>query len=244
MAEDHREEDQEQEPEILPEEEQELDSEKPGDEDEAEHLPVIRSYAILLQSLTAEAVPQIKRRKVMPTEEPMKTDKEDAHLDKVDGDERVDVSEEDREGLQTVPSDDSSSDDDEVGDLTDPFVTHFADPDDNILAKRLKCIQSNHWSCRKAVLESLAKAVINIPGDDDDKVAAVMPIVSKPEELKLKQKVAAVISKQRPSFDDLEKSMAPLMFKYQDILYCERSAAVGEILRRLTCLHAINHVFK
>jgi U3 small nucleolar RNA-associated protein 25 len=68
--------------------------------------------------------------------------------------------------------------------------------------------------------------------------------MSGPAELKLKQKLAGVISKQLVEFDGLEKYIAPSIFNYQDILYCERRPTNSEILRRLVCLHVINHIFK
>lgn len=239
-----REEEQEPESESPSEDEQELDVEESSEEEDAEQLPTVRTYAALMQSLAAESAPQAKRRKLKHTEEPKNLDRETVNLEKRDADEEeVDDVEEGEEGPERA-IDGLLEDDDESEDASDPFEAHFADLDDNILARRLKSVQNNQWSFRKAVLPSIGKAVIGLPEDDEYTVATALPTISSPGELKLKQKLASIISKQRPSFDDLEKSITPLIFNYQDLLFCERAPAIGERLRRLTCLHAINHVFK
>ncbi|KAG0652157.1 U3 small nucleolar RNA-associated 25 [Hyphodiscus hymeniophilus] len=222
------------------EDEQELDVEESSDEEEADSLPNVRSYVALMHSIVTESAPQSKRRKLEHIEESKKLDSEnnEGRVDEI-----VDDVEEDEEGPETA-TDGLLDDDDGPEDASDPFEAHFADPDDNALARRLKSIQINQWTSRKAVLPGLGKVVIGLPQDDEYSAATTMAPVTKPGGLKLKQKLASVISKQRPAFDDLEKVIAPLIFNYQDILYCERAPAVGESLRRLTCLHAINHVFK
>lgn len=42
----------------------------------------------------------------------------------------------------------------------------------------------------------------------------------------------------------MEGRLASHVFNYQDLLFTARSAANAESLRRLTCLHALNHILK
>jgi U3 small nucleolar RNA-associated protein 25 len=197
-----------------------------------------------MQSLAAESVSQAKRRKLDRSEEPRSTAQEEKGSKKACIDEgEVDDVEEAEEGPETAV-DGLLEDGDEPEDASDPFEAHFAEPDDNVLSQRLKSIQNNHWSSRKAVLPGVGKIVMNLPEDNQSRGIFALPTISGPGELKLKQKLATLVSKQRPSFDDLEKYIAPLIFNYQDIIFCERTPGNGEALRRLTCLHAVNHVFK
>jgi U3 small nucleolar RNA-associated protein 25 len=85
---------------------------------------------------------------------------------------------------------------------------------------------------------------MSLPQTDVASGVVVPASISGPRDLKLKQKLAGVISKQIPNFEPLEKSIAGYMFNYQDILYCERNPTNSDSLRRLACLHAVNHVFK
>ena len=129
-------------------------------------------------------------------------------------------------------------------DSSDPFEAHFADPDDNVLARRLKSLEQSQWVTQKSSVLKFGKVIMSIPQKEDVKISALSNLVSGPAELKLKQKLASVMSKQRPEFDDLEKHITPSIFSYHDVLYCERRPTNSENLRRLACLHAINHVFK
>ena len=193
-----------------------------------------------MQSLTAESTPRPKRRKLEHVEELKESEPTVEDLEKdVDG-----VEEEEEEEDPETATEGLLEDSDEPEDSSDPFEVHFADPDDNILVRRLKSVQNNQWSTRKTALPNIGRTVINLPEDDEYNAVTALPAISGPGELKLKQKLATVISKQISTFDDLEKSIAPLVFNYQDVLYCERTPAVSESLRRLTCLHAVNHIFK
>ncbi|TVY20352.1 U3 small nucleolar RNA-associated protein 25 [Lachnellula arida] len=221
--------------------EEEIESEDDSSDEDMEPVPTVRSYSALMQSLTADSVPQAKRRKLEhPTEvkEVPGSDSEDLEDQTRDADVVVEA----EEGPETA-TDGLLEEENDDEDASDPFETHFANPEDNFLSKRLKALQLNQWTTQKTLLPKFGKAVISLPQTDDTKTGMIHT-VSGPGDLKLKQKLAAVISKQRPTFDPLEKSIAAYMFNYQDILYCERSPINSESLRRLACLHAVNHVFK
>ena len=218
------------------------DEEEDESSEEEDAVPVraVRSYSALMQSLVAESVPKVKRRKLGNNLE--LTAAEGNLEDKLEA-EDADRVEEPEEGPE-IETEVSNEEDEEPESASDPFAVHFAAPDENVLSQRLKAIQQNEWATQKIMLPEVGKAVISIPQKDNLRSTVEPFTVPGPRELKLKQKLAGVMAKQRPSFDVLEMSVAPLIFGYKDILYCERSTANAEALRRLTCLHAINHVFK
>jgi U3 small nucleolar RNA-associated protein 25 len=217
-----------------------------GSEEDEEPLPAGRSYATLMQRLIADSAPQPKRRKLDHASEmaaPQNEDHEDIEGDQVRED--VDQVEEPEEGPETAIDgllEDEEENDSE--DASDPFEAHFADPDENLLSRRLKSLQNNQWATQKSLLPKGGRVIFSVPQEDDLRLDSAPATISGPGDLKLKQKLASVISKQRPSFDSLEKYIAPYIFNYRDVLYCERDLNNSENLQRLVCLHAVNHVFK
>jgi U3 small nucleolar RNA-associated protein 25 len=202
----------------------------------------VHSYAALMQSFSTDLGPQTKRRKLDPAPEPKSAEiKQEVNLEEA-GEDTNEV-EEPEDGPETA-TDCLLDDGDDLEDASDPFEAHFADPDDNILSRRLESLERNQWATQKSVIPEFGKVVISLPEMDDKKDRIGLTPMSGPAELKLKQKLSGVMSKQRHEFDDLEKYIAPSIFGYQDILYCERRPTDSETLRRLACLHAINHVFK
>lgn len=223
-------------------EDTELLSDDVSSDDEDEEQQVIRPYAALMQTLAADAPPQAKRRKLDHGEEYLSKDGA-ARIEDIKADDDVDEVEEEEEGPETA-TDGMMEDDEEAADATDPFEVHFADPDTNVLSKRLDALQKKQWSLRKLALPNTGKATIGMAGTDGTSESSGLRVIPGPGGLKLKQKLIGCITKQVPSFDALEKNLAPILFDYQDLLYCERTPSNAERLRRLACLHAINHVFK
>lgn len=223
----------------------ELEDESSSDDGE-DPLPAIRPYAALMQSLSSDSGPQSKRLKLdHPSETAIA--KQEASGWKEDDDavaEDADEVEEPEEGPETATDGLLEDVEDYSEDLSDPFEVHFANPDDNLLGQRLESIQRNQWDILKAILPQVGKAVVGYPHAKETPSKFTINEVSSPEQLKLKQKLANVMSKQKPSFDILEKNIAPLMFNFQDMLYCEQKTTNSENLRRLACLHAVNHIYK
>lgn len=218
---------------------EEPESEEESSEDEEdEPQPTVRSYAALMQSFATESAPQVKRRKLTHNEEPKASEALEEETSKANDKDHVEEAE---EGPETAI--DGLLEDDDEEDISDPFETHFTDPDKNELSNRLEFLEKNEWVPQQAMLPKIGRALSLTPGKGS--LETVSPTVAqRTGELKLKQKLAHIIEKQIPSFDALEKHVAPLMFNYQDILFCERDTGNAESLRRLACLHAVNHVFK
>ncbi|KAH8685656.1 hypothetical protein BGZ60DRAFT_395736 [Tricladium varicosporioides] len=201
-----------------------------------------------MQSFAADAARQTKRRKLnrlqdtgaSKVREGSNSDQSEDLLDPAD------EVEEEEEGPETTTDCiiDENDEDDNEKDALDPFETHFADPEENILSQRLKALQGNQWKTQGMLLPGVGRAIWSVPAVDGLKTIIPPTRVSEPSDLKLKQKLVGTYSKQQPTFNDLEKSIAGNMFSYQDILYCERKPSNAAGLRRLACLHAVNHVFK
>ena len=62
--------------------------------------------------------------------------------------------------------------------------------------------------------------------------------------LKLKHKLQTQAKQGLPSDNGLNSILASSIFSYQDLLFCDRLPTVASDLRMLTCLHALNHIFK
>ena len=202
-----------------------------------------------MQIIAADSVPQPKRRKLGHNQDlgPIQNVEEDDLEKTIAGLSDTDLVIEEEEGPEASIDgiqEDEDVDEDTPLDISDPFEAHFANPNDNVLSRRLKFLQQNQYITQKMVLPDVGKATTALPEIDDLKTAPVATLVSGPGDMRLKHKLAGVIARQRPSFDALERSIAPLIFNYQDILYCERNSSNSESLRRLTCLHAVNHIFK
>lgn len=193
-----------------------------------------------MQTVAASSsAPQPKRRKLDHVTEPkVEKSTEDIETEEPTNNPTDDV-DEPEEGPETaiVGLDDDGDDDQE--DASDPFEVHFADPDDNVLSRRLDCVNKQLWNRKKIALPKAGNAFMSVPTD-----ITSFPTVNGPQQLKLKQKIAGIAAKLRPSFNHVEKALAPLIFNYQDVLYCERNTTNAEDLRQLVCLHAVNHVFK
>lgn len=213
-----------------------------SDEEEVEETPATRSYAALMQSLSAENGPQAKRRKLNNSETP-KFQEPEKNETPSEAQADVDHVEEAEEGPETAVEG-LVEDEDETEDSTDPFEAHFASPDENSLAAKLRALQQSQWSTRNTVIPDVGKVNISLPGEQSSESAGTNNKTLGPKDLKLKQKLATVFLKDKSSFDPLESNVANTMFNYQDMLFCGRTTGNSQNLRRLTCLHAVNHVFK
>jgi U3 small nucleolar RNA-associated protein 25 len=156
----------------------------------------------------------------------------------------VDQVEEEEEGPEIAVDGVFDEDEQETEDTSDPFELRFANPDDNLLSRRLKALEKRRWATQKSSVFNVGKAIMSTPDATGDGDPILPAAVSGIGGLKLKQKLAASATKQVTTFDPLEQVIARILFDYQDILFCERSPANSERLRRLTCLHAVNHIFK
>lgn len=197
----------------------------------------------LIKSFTESSrnsAPQAKRRKLDHSRPDETTSRQvDESSDEDGTGDDVDQVDEPEEEPEEVMVGDESDEDDEP-DSSDPFETHFAAPDETESSKRLRAVQKGEWKSKRNLAKSL-RIVQEEPKDSD--FTSLAPI-SRLSDLKLKQRLHQVMSSKHPELDRAEQRVAPFLFNYHDALYCNRNATNGDSIRRMICLHAVNHVFK
>ncbi|KAI0456946.1 hypothetical protein F5B21DRAFT_119678 [Xylaria acuta] len=203
----------------------------------------------LMQSLAKDsassAAPSAKRRKLdhQPPQDEVPSAVDEKKEPSDDEERDVDLVEEPEEEPANEVDPDEDGDDDDIPDATDPFETHFVNPDSAEYNTRFKGIQSNVYQA-KQMEKNGWRIVRSIPGHDSDQTRQPPTTLSGSSNLKLKHRLIEIANKLRPTFDKLEQVLYPITFGYQDLLFCGRSANNSENLRRMACLHAVNHVFK
>lgn len=199
-----------------------------------------------MRSLVEDAPRNAKRRKLdhsgtqetpqqQPQEEPSTREKDaDANGD-------VDHVEEPEELPEDALVEDLFDEDDDL-DASDPFESHFAAPDENAVTSKVKEIQKGQWQLSR-VVQNPWRFFVNTPGTGHADAVLPKPIDG-PADLHLKKKLQQSISDKWTSFDQVEKLLVPVIFNNLDTLFCERTIANATNIRRMACVHALNHVFK
>ncbi|CAJ0539825.1 Ff.00g072460.m01.CDS01 [Fusarium sp. VM40] len=218
-----------------------MDDVDPEDEDD-EQTASAKPYMALLQSFNNESsAPNAKRRKLGHQESAqLQSDEESASEDEQDAEKDIDRAEEEpEEQVEDQLDDDDDSEDEE--NPTDPFDLHFAHPEDDVVAKRVKAVQKGDWATKRALLQNL-RATVQYPGCDAG--SEVPKPITGLDGLQLKQKLKEISSRKVGEFDAVQRNLSSLLFNYNDVLFCDRTVRNSDSLRELTCLHALNHVFK
>lgn len=203
----------------------------------------------LIKSLTEDhSAPSAKRRKLdhqtTATEKPQ-DGPANVERDQAEDADFVEEAEEDPEEADAEDALDADEDDEEEKvDTSDPFESHFAVIDEAAVTRRLQAIEEAKWTTKKVVSKG-AKSILNAPdtGNESDQIS-VPTLISSPSDLSLKHRLQESMAGKKSKFDAVEQSLAPHIFGYQDLYFCNRTLGNGKSLRRLACLHALNHVFK
>ncbi|KAF6844771.1 U3 small nucleolar RNA-associated protein 25 [Colletotrichum musicola] len=229
--------------------EEDSDVSMSDDEDEDEQAQTARPYMALLQGFTASSEPSAKRRKLDSgkPESTAQVSQDDSSEDDDEEEEapkdvdRVEEAEEDPadEMAEGVPE---SDDEDEV-DYTDPFDNHFATPNEDVTTKKIKAIGTNGWTFKRT-MSKVSKAVVTYPQLEGSDAPAIPSPITSLDSLRLKQKLRETATKKLSPLDPLQQAIAPVVFNYNDVLFDNRNTKNSEGLRKLVCLHAVNHVFK
>ncbi|KAI8934291.1 rRNA-binding ribosome biosynthesis protein utp25, variant 2 [Plenodomus lindquistii] len=235
------------------------------DDDDAEDAqPPSNIYATLLQSFAASTPstafrsvvdapdePNRKKRKLhhqvpgpedVPLEAPAQEER-DRHPSQDDGDSET------NDGGHGAEEADEDEPADELGGPVkqqrldsiedNPFDAHFASPDENELAVRLKRITDNQWITKKLEVGG-GRGVLQVPAADD--IALERRKVRTTRDVTLKARLVDNAQKVLGNFSDLEQAIAPTIFDYQDLLFGARTVQNAGRIRDITCLHALNHI--
>ncbi|KAH7148733.1 hypothetical protein EDB81DRAFT_472801 [Dactylonectria macrodidyma] len=219
---------------------EDVDSEDDSEDDsDGDGNAAARPYMALLQSLNENNAPTAKRRKLDHRESSKPDDKDGSSSDSESDEKDIDRVEDEAENdaVEEQPEDDSEDE----GDSTDPFDVHFAHPDEDLVAKRVTAVQKSDWVMKRALMQSW-RATVMYPNSDSG--SEIPKPVSELNGLKLKQKLKEIATRKIGSFEEVHRNFSSLLFDYRDVLLCDRTVRNSDQLRQLTCLHALNHVFK
>ncbi|KAI1614095.1 hypothetical protein EDD36DRAFT_381809 [Exophiala viscosa] len=221
-------------------------------EDEA---PAADSYATLLQSLNAARdtdEPARKKRRIAKNQTRREAVLDEGHTQEDSGadqqqqgaeaedqlevlDEEI---EEEGEHTDVAPADADSEDEGEL--LKDPFEKHYSAVAEEDLKNAAKQVDEKEWQTQTATLDNDArKTTMSLTGS-----SALTTSVKSVKELSLKRRLTETGTRLAASLTVEEKSLAGAVFNYSDIIYGNRSIRNSSRLRDLSCLHALNHVFK
>jgi U3 small nucleolar RNA-associated protein 25 len=226
-------------------------------EESEDEQPKTKPYLALLQSLGASSVPRPKRRKLNPQDvsaelgaleskttlaaSPVAA--EDADTSDGEGDEESILAEDEGNDEEIHINLLTEADEELEGDNSDPFEAHFSNPDMAIVEKKIKAVEAVEWQTTRSVTKGSKITTMN-PKDGDSETPPSFPSISSLDAVKLKQRLKEPAKQEIPDLDAVQREVAPMLFNYQDLFYCQRTVKNSDSIRRLVCLHALNHVFK
>ncbi|CAN9197773.1 unnamed protein product [Alternaria alternata] len=227
------------EPSVSDDSESDASDDAASDEEEEEAQPISNAYASFLQSFSSRNTgsdDHRKKRRKLGHDEPepdVEVDDESSTLEAEDA-----VAEEEDEEMDNDEV--SDEDDQEEQKLEQAYEKHFANPDENELAMRLKRIAANQWTSQKLDRKpGLGVGVFQVPSDE---VKTPVRKLRSVRDVELKARLVENAQKRIGTFDELEQAITPSIFGYQDLLFGARTVQNASRLRDITCLHALNHI--
>lgn len=195
---------------------------------------VIKPYSALLQSLSTDrGEPLPKKRRLQTTEvfsEPKISENDLDHVEEL-------------EEVEDFGADSAEVADD-LHDGCDPFLEHFAQREDIELSQGIVDVKNGNWATRMSDSKLEGGYLFKVPQVSSSALIHGSSIVLDTNDLPLKQKLQEPAKKALPSLDSMSGSLASSIFNYRDVLFPQRTLINAETLRKLICLHALNHVFK
>jgi U3 small nucleolar RNA-associated protein 25 len=216
-------------------------SEISDDEDDVK--PATRAYNVLLQSFQGDDEGEgrkSKRRKIDAPEVTLEQ-QEEAGLDQVD-----EEGEHARVFAESDSEDDAQDSEPELnadGEAQDdPYEFHFGAASSDRSAERIEAVKSGQWTTSKSVVgPNLNRQQAHPSGA---KPLPERSVFNSVRDISLKERLTSPAEKNIKSFGDFERRIATDVFNYTDVLFSSRTVQNAPGLRKLSCLHAINHVLK
>ena len=218
-----------------------------------EETPASNSYALLLQSLTVaneNAESPRKRRKTSDKNAKINplTDNDEldtgsiseikANADNVE-EEPLELAEEaeidDEEG---APTDVDSESEETL--MHDPYEKHFATISEQDLKTAVEEVVEKHWETFTSTVNPDIRRTSVWRKHHPPKFRNL----SSAQDISLKQRLVHAATVVLSTTSDKERTVAASIFDYTDILYGCRNIKNASRLRDISCLHALNHVFK
>lgn len=195
---------------------------------------MVKPYSILLQSLSAEVgEPLPKKRKVSKKEVSVEVKIPENEVDQV----------EELEEVEDYGVDDAE-DADDLRDDYDPFLKHFTQRDETEFSEQVQDIKNDTWATKMSDSKLEGGYLIKVPQDSNSALVQDSSVVLSVDDIQLKQRLREPAKREWPSLDRVIGGLASSIFSYRDVLFPRRTLRNAETLRKLTCLHALNHVFK
>ncbi|KAL3459914.1 hypothetical protein BJX64DRAFT_263919 [Aspergillus heterothallicus] len=229
----------------VPEEDPIDDAPSVSDEDD-EQAP--QSYNELLQILQANADTKGPARKKRKTDH--RHGDEDsqndvvATIDEESPEDDLQEKEPEDDGDLEEEGADAQEDSDDEGNDNDPFESHFSNPDETVLAQKIKAAADNKWKNTKKELPSGMRILRAVPDSGNMNEVSLLPALKSMSNVKVKRKLKSSVMERISSVTGNAQQVAPYIFDYQDVLYGARTASESADMRELLAVHAINHLLK
>ncbi|KAI5844153.1 hypothetical protein BZA05DRAFT_358903 [Tricharina praecox] len=208
------------------------DVESEAESEDEKTTTTVKPYNALLESLVAS-----KSREDKHKSKRRKTATEELVIEDVDSDVDAVVEEEAAEGAEEEAEDDIDSEDE---DTSDPFETHFANPSPDYL-KRVDLAKKGQWTSNKLQIPGIGRAIHTTPSESEPSTSRKFEGI---KSLPLKQRLVASFGEVNGELTPIQKAFSPYIFSHQDVLFAGRTVSNADELRRLYCIHALNHVWK
>lgn len=145
---------------------------------------------------------------------------------------------------QTTMSDDEErleeAADDKDTEHADAYRSHFDPTTDEELAARITAAAAGAWKTESSTKDAMTTTLSHTSEADSASNVYAGPTTNW-SHLGVKTRLRNGL---QSKLNATERQIAPSLFGYKDVLYAARTLDNADNLRRLVCLHALNHVYK